>query len=189
MTPALPLLLLRPLRALALGVLIMAAGCNDGTGPAAGPIQFQLALQAFGRDSTAERWSEYSCSIYGSFQVARPLAANGTVTFPARVERLLVELRGNHIEHTRADTSIAEAELVYSGLGQNSLSFVLTAGPYTASLGPGGISSTSAGGYSGDWTCGADVPLAQDSTLLAYGYDAALLPPGRWEVFELQPFE
>ena len=38
--------------------------------------------------------------------------------------------------------------------------------------------------YAGDWSCGPEVPLGQDSTLLAYGYGASLRLPGTWRVSE-----
>jgi hypothetical protein len=127
--------------------------------------------------------------LYGFFDIPRPVSATGTVRFPVRVERRLSESRGNHYEMTRADSSIAEAVLEYTGLGRESLQFALTAGPYMVSLGPGGLAPNPPPEYAGDWTCGPDVPLAQDSTLLAYGHDADLQIPGTWRVSELQPVE
>ena len=62
---------------------------------------------------------------------------SGTVRFPVYLEHLF-ETRGEHFETTSADTSIAEAVLDYIGLGDDSLQFVLGAGSYTVSLGPGG---------------------------------------------------
>jgi hypothetical protein len=111
------------------------------------------------------------------------------VRFPVKVERRLFERFGNHDETTRADSSIAEGVLEYTGLGDDSLQFVLAAGPYTVSLGPGGLAPNPPPEYAGDWTCGPDVPLAQDSTLLAYGFDPDLQIPGTWRWSELQSIE
>jgi hypothetical protein len=111
------------------------------------------------------------------------------VRFPVKVERRVFERRGNHDETTRADSSIAEGVLEYTGLGDGSLQFVLAAGPYTVSLGPGELAPFPPPEYEGEWTCGPDVPLAQDSTLLAYGFDPNLQIPGTWRWSELQSIE
>jgi hypothetical protein len=165
------------------------AGCSDRTEPGAFPVQYQFALAAFGGDTTAERARSYDCLLYGYFDIPQPVPANGTVQFPVTVERRLYERRGKHDEMTRADSSIAEAVLEYTGLGDISLRFVLAAGPYTVSLGPGALAGFPPQEYSGDWTCGPDVPLARDSTLLAYGYDPDLQIPGTWRVSELHSID
>jgi hypothetical protein len=163
--------------------------CGDGTGPGEASVHYQFALAAFGGDTTAERARSYDCFVYGFFEIPRPLPVNGTVRFPVKVERRLFERRGNHDEATRADSSIAEGVLEYTGLGDDSLEFVLAAGPYTVSLGPGGLAPSRPPEYAGQWTCGPDVPLAQDSTLLAYGFDPNLQIPGTWRWSELRPIE
>ena len=164
--------------------LAVTTGC-DGTGPDNPVAQYNFTLQAWGQDSIAGHPREHYCLLNGLFEVPRPLAAHGAVTFSVRVERRVVEVMGTHYEDTRADTSIAEAQLIYTGLGQSTMDAVLRAGPYSVSLAAG---ERDGGAYIGSWTCGSDVPLAQDSTLVAYGYDADLLAPGSWEVFELQGF-
>jgi hypothetical protein len=172
-------------------IAAVAVGCDDGTGPDTHPatVQYQFALAAFGGDTTPERARTYDCFVYGFFAVPLPVAAAGRAQFPIRVERRLFETRGNHSEATLADSSIGEGVLEYSGLGQDTLRFVLTAGPYRTSLGPGGLASNAPPECSGEWICGPDVPLAHDSTLLAYGYDAGVTTLGTWRVSEIQPVE
>lgn len=172
-----------------IGILLV--GCGDGTGPDIPPatVQYQFALAAFGGDTTPERARAYDCFLYGFFEVPVPVAPDGIVRFPITVERRWFETRGSHSEATLADSSISEGVLEYTGLGQDSLRFALAAGPYNISLGPGVLVPDPPPEYSGAWTCGSDVPLAQDSTLLAYGYDAGITMPGTWRVSEIQPFE
>jgi hypothetical protein len=173
-----------------LAVAVAAAvSCGDGrTEPDHDiPVRYQFALAAFGGDTTPERARSYDCLVYGYFEIPEPVPASGTVRFPVKVERRLFERRGNHDALTRADSSIAEGVLQYTGLGDDSLQFVLAAGPYTATLGPGELAPYPPPEYAGDWTCGPDVPLAQDSTLLAYGFDPSLEVSGTWRVSELQP--
>lgn len=180
------------LRLSASGICMMAFGaCGDGSGPGDNDqtIQYQFALAAFADDSTVERARSYECALYGVFTVAVPVVAQGSVRFPVRVERQMTERRGTHLESTAADSSIGEALLEYTGLGGNSLRFTLHAGPYTTTLGPGGLVPSEPGEYAGDWTCGPAVPLAHDSTLVAYGYDPSLEHPGTWRVTELRPVE
>jgi len=164
-------------------------GCGNGTEPGNGPAQYQFALEAFGGDTTAERARAYDCFVYGFFQVPQPVVSSGVARFPLRVERRLFESSGRHAESTLADSTIAEAVLEYSGLGEGMLSFVLTAGQYTTTLGPGASTPGFPTEYRGECTCGPEVPLAQDSTLLAYGYDAGLQLAGNWRVSELLPIE
>ena len=178
----------RSLLLLQLAIAVAVAGCGR-TEPDETAVHYQFSLEAFGRDSTAERRREYGCFLYGLFEVAAPVSPDSTVTFQVRVERYLLEFRGTHIEQTRADTIITDAELAYTGLGQNNPSFMLTAGHYSESVGPGELASSPPSEYSGAWTCGSDVPLAQDSTLLAYGYDGDFLAPGVWRVSAILPFE
>jgi hypothetical protein len=165
------------------------AGCGDPVRPGDTPVHYQFALAAFGGDTTAERARSYDCVLYGFFDLPQPVAPNATARFPVKVERRLFESRGSHNEMTRADTSIAEAVLDYSGLGEDSLSFVLTAGPYTVSLGPGGVPASEPYEYAGEWTCGPAVPLGQDSTLLTYGWDPDLQIAGTWRVSEILPID
>jgi hypothetical protein len=169
--------------------VVIAIGCGNGTGPGGDRVQYQFSLAAFGGDTTAELVRGYDCSLYGTFDLPRPLAADSTVTFPVRVERRLFETRGSHIELTSADTSIAEAMVNYTGLGEDSLQFLLVAGPYSVTLGPGGFTAGNPIEYSGEWSCSPDVPLGQNSTLLAYGYDPDLSIPGTWRLSELLPFD
>jgi hypothetical protein len=176
------------LSGLAAAVLI-GAGCGDGTGPGGNQIQYQLALTAFGSDTTVERVRGYECFLYGFFTLPLPVSADSLVTFPITVQRRLLETRGTHSEVTSADTAIAEATLDYTGLGEDSLQFLLTAGPYTVTLGPGGFAPGNPTEYSGEWSCSPDVPLGQDSTLLAYGHDPDLSIPGTWRLSELLPIE
>jgi hypothetical protein len=164
------------------------AGCSDRTEPGAFPVQYQFAMAAFGGDTTAERARAYDCLLYGYFDILPPVPSSGTVQFPVTVERRLFERRGKHDESTRADTSITQAVLQYTGLGDHGLQFTLAAGSYTVNLGPGAFAAFPPE-YSGDWTCGPDVPLARDSTLLAYGYDPDLQISGTWRLSELQSLD
>jgi hypothetical protein len=165
---------------------IGAAAIGCGTGPDDREVAYyEFGLAAFGGDTTPERIRTYDCAVSGSFSLPVPVSVSGTVRFPVSIRRTLTEQRGNHTEFTRADTSVSEAVLEYTGLGQDSLGFTFGAGSYVITPEPGGrIYGTE---YSGDWTCGPDLPLAQDSTLNAYGYDATLEIPGSWQVFELLP--
>lgn len=148
--------------------------------------QYQFLLTASGSDSTVEGLHTHDCLVTGSFDLTRPVPRSGVVRFPVQVNRQLQVNGGKHLEITSADTTIDEAVLDYAGLGQDSLRFTLGAGSYTVTLGPGGLSS---GEYSGNWTCGPELPLAQDSTLLAYGYDADVPRVGNWRLFELIPIQ
>ena len=168
-----------------LALAMVLAGC--GSDPNDGPVQYQIGLSAFGSDTTDEGVRHHGgCQVYGSFEIARPVPASGTIRFPVRVQRDLHEMRGKHSESTNADSTIAEGVLDYVGLGDDSLRFTLGAGPYTATLGPGAFAS---GAYSGEWICGPEVPLAQDSTLLEYGYQADRQIVGTWLMMELIPIE
>jgi hypothetical protein len=170
-------------------VALAGTGCGNGTDPSRRPVDYQFALAAVAGDTTAERARTYDCSVYGHFSLPQPLSPAGTVRFPVRVERRLFESRGSHTEMTSADTNISELVLDYTGLGDDSLQFVIGAGSYTVSLGPGGRALGSPTEYAGDWSCGPEVPLGQDSTLLAYGYGASLRLPGTWRVSEILPID
>jgi hypothetical protein len=175
-----------PLRLL---LALAGAGCGGGIDPSRIPVEYQFALNAVGGDTTVERARTYDCTIYGYFRIPQPLSPSGTARFPVYLERRLYETRGEHFETTSADTSIAEAVLDYTGLGGDSLQFVLGAGSYTVSLGPGGRTFNNPTEYAGDWSCGPEVPLGQDSTLLAYGYGASLRLAGTWRVSEMLPID
>ena len=163
------------------------SGCN-GTGPGeSNLVPYQFSMSAIAGDTTPERIRTYYCSVFGFFTVEKPVAREGTVRFPVMVQRYLDERRGSHVESTMADSSFAEAVLEYSGLGGDSLSFTLGAGSYTVTLGPGGTKPDYAPEYSGPWTCGPGFPLANDSTLNAYGFDADLTLSGDWRVSETPP--
>jgi hypothetical protein len=174
-------------RLLVLGVIGPAViGC--GTEPDRGDIAYYyFRLDAIGGDTTPDRIRIYDCRVMGDFSLATPVSSSGTVRFPVSVGRTLTEHRGNHAEFTRADTSITEAVLEYSGLNQDTLRFTFGAGPYVVAPEPGGREYYA--DYSGDWTCGPSLPLANDSTLNAYGYDPNLEIPGHWTVIELRPIE
>ena len=171
--------------------LLALSACSDGPGPGGDSenVEYQFALAAIGGDSTAERVRSYQCFVYGFFAVSAPPGPEGTVRFPLTIERRMGEQRGKHFESTSADSTVGEALMTYSGLGGDSLTFTLGAGPYSITLGPGGMVPSEPGEYSGPWTCGAAVPLAHDSTLAAYGYDPNLELLGTWRVSELRPVE
>lgn len=99
----------------------------------------------------------------------------------------MIEQRGSHSETTSADSTIGDAVLEYTGLGGDSLTLSLGAGAYVITLGPGASSLPGRGEYAGSWNCNAEMPLAQDSTLNAYGYDPNLEIPGTWRITELVP--
>ena len=163
------------------------SGCN-GTNPGeSDTVQYQFALAAVGADTTPQRIRSFYCSVFGFFMVDKPVAGEGIVRFPITIQRYMEERSGTHVESTMADSSITEAVLEYSGLGSDSLSFTLGAGSYTVTLGPGGTSPNYGPEYSGQWTCGPDVPLANDSTLRAYGFDPNLMLAGDWRVSETLP--
>jgi hypothetical protein len=163
----------------------LATGC--GTGPDNPTIaSYQFFLSAFASDTTAERVRNYDCIVTGNFTVTIPVASSGTVHFPIHITRTLGEQRGTHLEHTMADSTITDAVLVYTGLGEASVSFTLTAGPYTVTPSPGAHIPATAE-YAGDWSCGPELPLSQDSTLNSYGYDSGLVIPGTWRISENVP--
>lgn len=169
------------------GVLSILAGC--GTDPGDRTIAaYQIYFLALGGDTTAQRTRAYDCVVSGHFTVPTPVEPSGTVQVPIQIIRSLTEQSGDHREYTIADTVINEAVLAYDGLGQQSLSFSLTAGSYSMAPSAGSLIASQAE-YAGDWTCGPDFPLAQDSLLLFYGYDANLEIAGRWHIFENLPFE
>jgi hypothetical protein len=163
------------------------SACN-GTDPGeSDTVQYQFALAAFSADTTPERIRSFYCSVFGFFMVDKPVAQEGIVRFPLTIQRYMEERRGTHVESTMADSSITEAVLEYSGLGGDSLSFTLGAASYSVTLGPGGTKPNYEPEYSGLWTCGPDFPLANDSTLLAYGFDPNLMLAGDWRVSETLP--
>jgi hypothetical protein len=169
------------------GVALAAAGCGTGPDGTGDTIHYQFALTAFGSDTTAERVRSYECIVTGYFQLSRPTTVGGSTQIPITVTRRLSEQRGAHSETTTADSTIADAVLEYNGLGSDSLTFTLGAGPYVAALGPGAGVPTQQGEYAGPWSCGIEVPLAHDSTLGAYGYDSNLRIPGTWRISEDRP--
>jgi hypothetical protein len=71
-------------------------------------------------------------------------------------------------------------------MGGNSLSLTIKAGAYTVVTDPAQMSSVQG---AGTWTCGPDFPLAQDSTLAAYGLDPNAQLPGVWQMQQLQGIE
>jgi hypothetical protein len=163
-------------------------GC--GTGPdRQDMVGYFFYMTASAADTTAERIRTHGCTVNGSFQLPNPAPANGTVRFALTLNRNLMEESGRHFENTLADTSVAEAVLQYAGLGDNELSFTLGAGPYTISPPAGTPNLGEAGSYSGLWSCGPDFPLAQDSTLGAYGLDPTLQLDGVWTVQEIRPID
>jgi hypothetical protein len=169
-----------------LGWVALAAACGTGPDEKRDTVQYQFALAAFGGDTTADRARYYDCVVAGFFQLPKPVPLNGTVRFPVTISRHLSEQRGTHSETTSADSIISEAVVEYTGLGGDSLSFTLGAGPYVITLGPGAEVPRS-GEYAGSWSCDVEVPLAGDSTLGAYGYDPNLEIPGTWRISELLP--
>lgn len=167
--------------------IAIVSGCN-GTDPGeSDTVQYQFALAAVAGDTTPERIRSFYCSVFGFFMVDKPVAREGTVRFPLTIQRYMEERRGSHVESTMADSSITEAVLEYSGLGGDSLSFTLGAASYSVTLGPGGTKPNYVPQYSGPWICGPGVPLANDSTLLAYGFDPNLMLAGDWRVSETLP--
>jgi hypothetical protein len=172
---------------LILATTALATGC--GTGPDDPLIaSYQVFMYAVGSDTTAERVQSYDCIVTGSFTINTPVPPSATVHFPLNISRTLSEIRGTHREFTSADSTVGDAVLEYSGLGEASLSFSLTAGPYVVSLGPGANVPATAE-YTGPWTCGPDLPLAQDSTLNAYGYDGSRQISGDWRISENFPID
>jgi hypothetical protein len=158
-------------------------GC--GTDPTSSDIvEYEFSTYATVTDSTADRVRSSDCVINGTFHVARS-ESSGTIQFPLHVSRSLFERRGTHLEQTSADTVISDAVLHYEGLGSDSLVFTFGAGAYTVTRNsePPLVS----GQYQGHWSCGPDAPLAQDSTLGAYGYDTSQAIPGIWRVSIVPP--
>jgi hypothetical protein len=174
---------MRPATAVLLGLGTTACG----TGPdQPDTVSYYLSMVAYISDTTPERIRTFNCSLTGSFQLPNPAPASGTVNLQASVSRAVDEQSGRHFESTRADTIYSQAVLSYSGLGGDTLSFTFGAGAYTISPDSGELLAQE-GAYSGGWTCGPDFPLAQDSTLGAYGFDPALEFEGVWEVQEMIP--
>jgi hypothetical protein len=172
----------------AIAVLVGLGGATAcGTGPdQPDTVEYYLSMNASISDTTPERIRTFTCSVSGTFQLTNPPPASGTLTFQANVIRSLDEQSGQHFESTRADTSYSDAVLSYSGVGDDTLTFTLGAGAYTVSPGPGEILAQESA-YAGGWICGPDFPLAQDSTLGAYGFDPALELEGVWEIQEMIP--
>jgi hypothetical protein len=165
------------------GIFLMALSAC-GTGPGEREFfQYYLSLTAFARDTAPGGTRTYECTASAFFDVPEAQLPEGTVRFPLTINRRLIDQQGSHLEMTSADTTIAEVVLQYAGLGEDSLSFTLGAGSYTLSVGL--QAETYPGEHSGPWTCGPDVPLAQDSTLLAYGYDPNVQVPGTWRIGEI----
>jgi hypothetical protein len=173
---------------LLLGLNGVISGC--GTDPSRSDVvHYQVALSASGGDSTADRVRTVDCVIGGFFDVASSDLDSGVAHFPVSASRSLIERSGSHFEQTSADTTLADAVLNYTGLGSGSPTFTFGAGAYTVTLGPGAPVPTEPGEYAGVWSCGPDAPLAQDSTLVAYGYDPNGKIEGIWRVTEMRPFE
>jgi hypothetical protein len=105
------------------------------------------------------------------------------------VSRELAESSSSHFETTPVDTSFDEAVMDYAGLGTGTLTGTFGAGSYSITLAPATPAIGEAGTYVGPWSCGPDVPLAQDSTLAAHGFDPALELPGTWRLEEERPIE
>jgi hypothetical protein len=166
-------------------ICALMAGC--GTDPSRDDVQYQIALSATGGDSTAVRVRSVDCVIGGFFAVASSSPSSGTVHFPVSVSRSLIERTGSHFEQTSADTTITDAVLDYTGLDGGSPTFTFGAGSYTVALGQGAPVPTEPGEFTGPWTCGPDVPLGQDSTLGAYGYDSNQPIGGTWRVTQMRP--
>jgi hypothetical protein len=168
----------------AVAVGLSAVACT--TGPdRPDTVQYQFYLTALGSDTIAGRIRWYDCLVTGVFQVPNPPPVSETVRFPVRVMRSLSEYDGSHTENTLADSSFSEAVLQYAGLGVDTLTFTFGAGDYTVTP-EAGVQSAGYGAseYSGAWSCGLDVPLAQDSTLTAYGYPQVEIP-GNWRIGEI----
>jgi hypothetical protein len=164
------------------------AGCGTGPGDSDRVFYF-FDMSAALRDSTAERIRIYNCAVSGSFELSNPLPSSGMASFNVLINRSLTEHRGSHAEFTSADTSISDAVLEYTGLGEDTLQFTFGAGSYVVTPSPGGHPAGNPTEYSAEWPCGPDFPLAQDSTLNAYGYDSDLVIPGLWRIQEILPFE
>lgn len=186
--PATTQTVLRIGRTIALaGGVAHAAGCGTGPNDKTETVHYQFALAAFGADTTSERIRSYDCVVSGTFQVPKPVPSSGTARFPVTITRHLAEQRGTHLETTSADSSISEAVLEYTGLGGASLTSTFGAGSYVITLGPGATVATEPGEYTGPWSCDVAVPLAQDSTLGAYGFDPNMEIPGTWRISEERP--
>jgi hypothetical protein len=164
------------------------SGCSSGPGEPAF-LSYFVYMNAHASDTTPDRVRTLSCFLEGNFQLENPPPESGNLSLVLTVSRTLEEQSGQHFENTRADTIISDASLQYSGLGGNSLNLTIGAGPFT--LGPlsGDPTFGQAGTYSGTWTCGPEFPLAQDSTLAAFGYDANAQLEGVWEIQELRPID
>jgi hypothetical protein len=176
--------LMNAARHLGAGGIFLMAFSACGTGPGEREFfHYSLSLTAFARDTAVGGTRTHECTASAFFDVQKAQLPEGTVRFPLTIHRGLIDQQGGHVEMTSADTSIAEVVLQYAGLGEDSLSFTLGAGSYTLTVGL--QAETYPGEHSGPWTCGPDVPLAQDSTLLAYGYDPNVQVPGTWRIAEI----
>jgi hypothetical protein len=184
----LPIFLAMRMRScLALGIIAL-MGC--GTGPDDPDLVFYtFDLTASARDSTADRIRVTDCALSGSFTLARPVPLSGTVRFSVSITRSLDEHQATFGEFITADTSVSEAVLDYTGLGDDTLQFTFGAGNYMVTPAAGATSPFNPTMYSADWSCGPDFPLGQDSTLNAHGYDSNLAIPGLWRIQEILPIE
>jgi hypothetical protein len=171
-----------------IAVLLALGGATAcGTGPdRPNTVEYYLNMNAYSSDTTSQRIRTFVCSVSGTFQLTNPAPASGSLTFQASVIRSVDEQSGHHFETTRADSSYSDAVLSYSGIGGDTLSFTLGAGAYTVSPAPGELLAQERA-YAGSWICGPDFPLAQDSTLGAYGFDPAVELEGVWQIQEIIP--
>jgi hypothetical protein len=175
-------------------VIALLASVGGISGCSSGPDQptvlsYNLYMNAHASDTTPERIRTLSCLLEGNFQLENPAPMSGNLGLALTITRMLEEQSVQHFENTRADTIFSDVTLQYSGLGGNTLNFTLGGGPFT--LGPlsGDLTFGQAGIYSGTWNCGPEFPLAQDSTLGAFGYDANAQLDGVWQIQEIRPID
>ena len=164
------------------------SGCSSGPDEPT-VLSYYLYMNAHTSDTTPERVRTLSCLLEGNFQLENPPPASGNLSLPLSITRTLDEQSVQHFEDTRADTIISDVALEYSGLGGNTLSLTLGAGSFTLGPTSGELALGEPGTYSGIWACGPEFPLAQDSALVAFGYDANAQLDGVWQIQELRPID
>jgi hypothetical protein len=163
-------------------------GCTTGPDKPTS-LSYYLYMNAHVSDTTPERIRTTSCFLEGSFQLENPAPASGNLSLVVSITRTLDEQSVRHFENTRADTIVNDAALQYSGLGDNTVHLTLGAGPLTLGPTSGERALNDPGTYSGTWTCGPEFPLAQDSALAAFGYDASARLDGVWQIQQIRPID
>lgn len=149
--------------------------CGDSLGPvdkAPGPWVYLLTTIASHFDT-----DNFTCSLEAQPILEYPLPP--TITTTTQILYVRTATAGNTFEPVRQTRSVRQ-RLTVELLPNDSVRVML--GPPLADTLHGGITET--GIYSGDWTCGTEIPFAADSVLVGLGQDSTRVLQG---FFGLQP--